>query len=385
MSRALALVIALPLLFAAAAAALRLPAPPSPGLSELAARSERFPLMGAAMSVEGALNASLLAFARSQYAVTTPENCMKWAPTEPSPGRFNFTDADAFVGAVAASGGLVRAHNLVWHRELPAWLCSSYAENGTVCDASPLSTAALREALERHVRVVAARYCDPGRVAAWDVVNEALRDEAPFGVRTANVWGARLGPGYVAAAFEAAAKACEGVPLFYNDYNIHDTADGGKGNSSLALLRSLLDAGVRVDGVGMQMHVEVLDDGTAPWPAAGVADSIRAYADLGLAVHVTEMDVRTAALAGNMTVPERLQVQALVYADVLEACAQVNAERAAAGARPPCEVLETWGFTDARTWLAPDELPLPFDAELRPKPAFFAMQSVLSNKTAHVY
>ena len=80
MSRALALVIALPaLLFAAAgAAALRLPAPPSPGLSELAARSERFPLMGAAMSVEGALNASLLAFARSQYAVTTPENCMKW-------------------------------------------------------------------------------------------------------------------------------------------------------------------------------------------------------------------------------------------------------------------------------------------------------------------
>ena len=59
------------------------------------------------------------------------------------------------------------------------------------------------------------------------------------------------------------------------------------------------------------------------------------------------------------------------YAGILRTCL----------AAPSCKSFETWGFTDAHTWLGEKTAPLPFDADYKPKPAFDAMINVLLNKT----
>jgi endo-1,4-beta-xylanase len=89
----------------------------------------------------------------------TPENEMKWESIEPSPGVFSYAGGDKLVAFAAANGIRMRGHTLVWHSQLASW-------------AKTLPPTELRAAMQRHVRSVAGRY--RGKIAAWDVVNEAL-------------------------------------------------------------------------------------------------------------------------------------------------------------------------------------------------------------------
>lgn len=78
---------------------------------------------------------------------------------------------------------------------------------------------------------------------------------------------------------------------------------------------------------------------------------------------ITEMDVQ---MGGSGARAERLEKQAQVYREVLQICLR----------QPRCKVFTLWGFTDAHSWLSASE-PLIFDADYRPKPAYFALQHTL--------
>jgi GH35 family endo-1,4-beta-xylanase len=87
----------------------------------------------------------------------------------------------------------------------------------------------------------------------------------------------------------------------------------------------------------------------------------------------TEMDVQMAPGCTQ-------QDQARVYSAVLEACL-ANA--------PHCDSFMVWEFTDKYSWLCPADGPQPcakapnlLDASYKPKPAFTALQSVLSKPPA---
>jgi hypothetical protein len=58
-----------------------------------------------------------------------------------------------------------------------------------------------------------------------------------------------IGDNFTAKAFEFAHEADPGAELYYNDYNIELPAKRAK---ALRLLRSLRDAGLRVDAIGIQ-------------------------------------------------------------------------------------------------------------------------------------
>lgn len=73
----------------------------------------------------------------------------------------------------------------------------------------------------------------------------------------------KIGPEFVAIAFETAALYDPDVKLYYNDYNIESA--GAKATSTLNLVRSLQARGVKIDGVGMQAHFIV---GSTPILAA---------------------------------------------------------------------------------------------------------------------
>jgi hypothetical protein len=118
---------------------------------------------------------------------------------------------------------------------------------------------------------------------------------------------------------------------------------------------------VPLDGVGLQYHL------TENHPTqAQMEDAIGRLGELGLEVHISELDVPIWYL-GPPTIPERLALQPEIYRRVASACQ----------AQPACFRITTWGFTDRLTYRCCNAKPLPFDEEYRPKGAWAVLQEVL--------
>jgi endo-1,4-beta-xylanase len=221
-----------------------------------------------------------------------------------------------------------------------------------------------------------------GRIGGWDVVNEALNDD---GSMRQSPWYRIIGEGYILKAFEFAHEADPEAELYYNDYSLENQA---KRKGAVDLIRKLKAAGAPITGIGLQGHMK-LDQ-----PSAGQeAETIEAFAALGIRVNISELDVdilpRTAprdsadisaTAAGNAQsnpytngLPEEMQ-QALAkrYADLFEVFVHH---------RDVIGRVTFWGVTDGDSWLnnfparGRTNYPLLFDRESKPKPAFDAVVS----------
>src|SRR5205085_11721595 len=80
--------------------------------------------------------------------------------------------------------------------------------------------------------------------------NEAFNDD---GSLRNNIWLKNIGESYIEKAFLYASQADSSAVLLYNDYSIEKP--GPKLSAVLALLQKIKAKGVKVDGIGMQMHV----------------------------------------------------------------------------------------------------------------------------------
>ena len=117
-----------------------------------------------------------------------------------------------------------------------------------------------------------------------------------------------------------------------------------------ALVRRLLDEGVPVHGVGLQMHLRAT---RPPEPAAITANVARLRA-LGLVVRISEMDVRIRRVRQG----DPLARQRLVYQDAIAACVGMSG----------FTDVTFWGVTDAHSWIHRafgKDAPLLFDRRLR--------------------
>ncbi|CAK4415505.1 unnamed protein product, partial [Aphanomyces euteiches] len=172
-----------------------------------------------------------------------------------------------------------------------------------------------------------------------DVLNEAVADDGS-GLKR-DVFYNTIGPDYVAKIFTLARKyAPKGVKLFYNDCGC-DTP-GAKANQCFNLVKGLKDKGL-IDGMGFQMHL------TQNQNLAGQADLFKRFSDIGVTIHVTEMDV-----GGNN------QQQPTTTSDC-------------------CEAFVVWGISDKDSWRA-SETPLLFNNNLQKKPAFAACANVIKGR-----
>jgi GH35 family endo-1,4-beta-xylanase len=79
------------------------------------------------------------------------------------------------------------------------------------------------------------------------------------------------------------------------------------------------------------MHI----DTRAPPQLSALAASIKRLGELGLQVHITEMDVRCQP-------PCDLDLQGDIYASIAAECLKQSSV---------CTSFTTWGFTDLHTWL----------------------------------
>ena len=265
----------------------------------------------------------------------TPENDLKPERIWPERDEDDFAAADALVRWARGHGLRVRGHTLVWHQQVPRWLQRD--------DWAP---AELERTLTDHIARTVGRF--RGRIDTWDVVNEPFTDAG--GLRTGG--GAPyvpvLGRRYVEVALRAARSADPDARLLVNE--IGAETDGPKLDALLALARDLRGRGVPLDGLGLELHLSAAD----PPSRTALERTFRRIARLDLDVEVTELDVRPGAPAE-------------VFADVGAACAAV----------PRCRRVTTWGVSDRDSWLGRAAAPLPFDARLRPKPAWPALTRAL--------
>jgi endo-1,4-beta-xylanase len=306
--------------------------PPATTLAAAAQRSGRY--FGTAVAAYKLTDPTYTGILDREFDVVTPENEMKLDATEPRQGQFSFAPADRIVDHALALGKRVRGHTLLWHPGQPSWLVN-------------LQGAALRAAMLNHVTQVVAHY--RGEVYAWDVVDEAFADGTSGARRDSNFQ--RTGDDWIEAAFRAARAADPGAKLCYNDYNIENWSDA-KTQAVHRMVRDFRSRGVPIDCVGVQSHFSP----THPVPV-DLATTLRAFADLGVDVQLTELDVEGSGAA-----------QAEDYRRVVRTCLEL----------PRCTGITVWGIRDSDSWRS-SATPLLFDSAGARKPAYTAVLDTLNS------
>lgn len=214
----------------------------------------------------------LLDLVAREFNAVTPGNVMKWGLIQPRDGDWQWDDPDRFVAYGQRHGMTLVGHTLIWHSQQPPYLFVD-------AQGRPLGAPQLNARMGTHIQTVVDRY--KGKIAIWDVVNEAI-EEGDKGFRR-TPWLEILGPGYLERAFRLAHEADPKAVLLYNDYNEHDP---GRIRTLVALLRDWQKRGVPIHGIGFQAHVGL------DYPDLKAYEtSLQAIAGLGLPIHITELDI----------------------------------------------------------------------------------------------
>jgi len=180
-----------------------------------------------------------------------------------------------------------------------------------------------------------------------------------------------------------AAKDHTNLHLLYNDYGHSCMKPCNQGNWDKAgrvfnLIEEIVEKRCGIDSVGFQMHINRFYS-----DFDGLRRNIQRYADLGISVHFTEVDVRCGATSGSTACEldindpdaewsdEMLQDQSYVYGEILQVCLE----------EPNCDAFVMW---DAMDGVAPWSQTLPpmnpylFDKNGVPKPAYFTVLNKLN-------
>jgi endo-1,4-beta-xylanase len=209
----------------------------------------------------------------SQFNCVTPENCLKPDPVQRAEGQFRFSQADAFVDFASSNHLQVVGHCLVWAKDdrTPAW----FYRDGSKAASAELLLARMKT----HIETVVGRY--RGRVAMWDVVNEALDDGTNY--LRGSGWSQACGEEFIVRAFEFAHAADPQALLIYNDYNNELTAKRAK---LIRLVRSLRERKAAIYAIGLQGHYEI-----DRIPLADIEATLVALRELRIKAVVSELDI----------------------------------------------------------------------------------------------
>ncbi|GAA0901498.1 endo-1,4-beta-xylanase [Streptomyces thermoalcalitolerans] len=297
-------------------------------LGAAAAQSGRY--FGVAIAAGKLGDSTYTTIANREFNSVTAENEMKIDATEPQRGRFDFTAADRIYNWAVQNGKQVRGHTLAWHSQQPSWMQN-------------LSGSALRQAMIDHINGVMAHY--KGKIAQWDVVNEAFADGNSGARRDSNLQ--RTGNDWIEVAFRTARAADPSAKLCYNDYNVENW-NAAKTQAMYAMVRDFKQRGVPIDCVGFQSH---FNSGN-PYNS-NFRTTLQNFAALGVDVAVTELDIQGAP--------------ASTYASVVNDCLAVSR----------CLGITVWGVRDSDSWRS-EQTPLLFNNDGSKKAAYTAVLNALN-------
>lgn len=315
-------------------------------------------------------NSERAKLAASQFNCLTPENCMKWDATEPQEGKFNFAAGDDLVRYAQKNKIKIHGHTLIWHSQTPRWVFEG--ENG-----QPATRELVLKRMKNHIEGVMKHY--KGKIDAWDVVNEAFNED---GTLRNSQWKQIVGDDFIEQAFRFARAADPSAKLVYNDYNA-DTPSKRDGIAKLA--KELKKKGL-IDAVGMQGHY-LLD-----YPSSKqIEEAIKKYADAGVMVMVTEMDIDVLPRSNGRVTADISQTQEYqeknnpytkgLPDDVSKKLADryVDIFKVFLKHSKVMYSVTVWGLDDGTSWLngfpvrGRTNHPLLFDRQLKAKPCYDAL------------
>ncbi|MGA2173537.1 MAG: endo-1,4-beta-xylanase [Verrucomicrobiota bacterium] len=348
-----------------------------------------------------------IALVKEQFNQIAPENDLKWALIHPQegPDGYNFGPSDAYVNFGVSNNMYIVGHTLVWHAQTPNWVFAGTNPPPRATNASPDAVtttnapgtnapergsfgrgfgggfgrggfgyngprASREELLQRmrdHIHTVVGRY--KGKIKVWDVVNEAIANGGTNLLRN-SLWLQIIGPDFIAKAFEYAHEADPDAILRYNDYGLENP---GKRRKLITLIKSLQEQHVPVMAIGSQTHVSVSSPSFEAEDAA-----LTELEQLGLPIHITELDVNSAQGGQRDTGADIANNAATTQGGLVDNANQRLASQYATlfrvflKHRNSVKVVTFWGVNDGVSWRAGGR-PLLFDAKDQPKPALDAV------------
>ncbi len=265
---------------------------------------------------------------------------------------FNWDAPDRIANYARENNLKIHGHALVWHNE---YATPDFLENWSGSDEE------FTQLVLQWVAEMVTRYKDV--VASWDVANEAFRDgctRADDCYRD-SVFYKHMGPDYIATVFQAAHDSDPEALLFYNDYGL--TYDNIKRKAAMNMVDDLVGRGISIDGVGLQMHIDI------NFPSKSqIKKAMDDIAKRDLLVHVSELDVRANPETRQnftFTKSHANKQKQRVY-DVVKTFRNLPKANQFA--------ITVWGFRDADSWLnsfwQSPQYGLLFDNQFNPKPAY---------------
>jgi endo-1,4-beta-xylanase len=281
-----------------------------------------------------------------EYSILSNENCLKPHRVHPARNEYDFKQSDIFVNFCRENNIVAKGHKLIASNQyLPKWMLDPAITN-----------AEQRTILVEHIETVMGRYktgSPHGEIKYWDVLNEVLSYPSNFAKIGKNDDGDFL---FWELAFQTARAVDPDAVLFWTEDRIY--FDKVKAERLYDTIKRLKARGVPIDGVGFQGHIGY---NGAPVPDYDyLAELFQKFADLGLYIAVTEMDV-----------PEWMD-QNEIYKGIMQVCLN----------QPKVISWSTWNVVDKYSWLnwystPPAHAPLLFDSDYNRKPTYYAVQSVL--------
>jgi len=318
--------------------------------------------IGVAVNKHNISDPAQIEIIKKQFNSVTAENAWKPGEIHPKEGVWNFGLADSIANFCRENGIKMRGHCLCWHSQFADWMFTD--KKG-----KPVKKEVFYERLREHIHTVVNRYKDV--VYAWDVVNEAMADDGrPFEFVDGKMVPASpyrqsrhfklCGDEFIAKAFEFAREADPTGVLIYNDYSC---VDNGKRERIYTMVKKMKDAGVPIDGIGMQGHYNIY------FPEEEQLEkAINRFKEIVNIIHITELDLRTNTESGGQLMFSRGEAKPQApYIGTLQEDQYARLFKIFRKHKDVIKNVTFWNLSDKDSWLGVNNHPLPFDENFKAK------------------
>ncbi|BEL05432.1 endo-1,4-beta-xylanase [Actinoplanes sichuanensis] len=280
-----------------------------------------------------------------------------WADFEPERDRPRTERLQRTARWFADRGARVKGHPLVWHTLAPDWL-----RELTTDEVEGVVRARIRREVTDFTPVV----------DTWDAINEAVimpvfdNEKHPNAITRLALERGRIAT--VRLAFQEARAANPTATLLLNDFDMSTAYE--------CLIEGVLEAGIRIDALGLQSHMH-----QGYWGEERTLATLDRFARYGLPLHMTE----TTLLSGDLMPPEIDDLNdfqppswpSTPDGEQRQADEIVRHYRTLVG-HPAVQAITYWGITDVGAWLgAPAGLVRP---DGTPKPAYDALRDLIKGE-----
>jgi endo-1,4-beta-xylanase len=318
------------------------------------------------------------------FNVLTAENEMKPSYLSgAAPGQYNqnnIATAKRMVDAAIASGFKVVGHTLLWHSQIPQWQASLRTDSTTEADALKY--------MRGYVTDIMTEF--KGKIYSWDVLNEVFPDggytpdsnwrDVMRKDASGNPWYMKIGADFVYEGYLAARKADPNAILYYNDYNLDQSAKA-------RMVRNMVNevnerykkevGGTRllIEGIAMQSHHNT---GVM---TARISNTLNLFRPLGVKISISELDILSQTWSQYRSNPERdtsLDSTATYHGRLEAANLYGQYFKLFLENADIIERVSFWGVYDAQSWRAKG-LPLLFDGIdiSKAKPGYYSVVNSL--------